>query len=82
MGSFFVEYAPTIVILLYFFIQYKIFVMPEQLEKKHREITTEMSSKYVSYNAFDAFKQDNSKHLSDIKDTLKDIQNFLMEQGK
>ena len=33
-----IEYSPIIVVILMFFIQQKIFVTPEQLEKKHREI--------------------------------------------
>ena len=34
----FIEYSPIIIVVLMFFIQQKIFVTPEQLEKKHREI--------------------------------------------
>ena len=34
----FIEFAPIIVVLLLFFWQNNIFVKPEQLDKKHREI--------------------------------------------
>ena len=34
----FFEYAPIILVLILFFINYRIFVNPVDLEKKHREI--------------------------------------------
>ena len=34
----FIEYSPVIIVVFMFFVQQKIFVTPEQLEKKHREI--------------------------------------------
>ena len=41
------SYAPYIVILLMFIWQNNIFVRPEQLEKKHREILEDVKQKYV-----------------------------------
>lgn len=41
----FIEFAPIIVVLLLFFWQNNIFVKPEQLEKKHREILKEVDGK-------------------------------------
>ena len=41
----FIEYSPIIIVVLMFFIQQKIFVTPEQLEKKHREIIEEIEVK-------------------------------------
>lgn len=37
-----IEYSPIIIVVLMFFVQQKIFVTPEQLEKKHREIVEEI----------------------------------------
>lgn len=37
------EYAPLIVALTMFFINYRIFVTPADLEKKHREIKEEIN---------------------------------------
>ena len=48
-----------------FFIQQKIFVTPEQLEKKHREIIDEIEEKYVSMNSFIDLKE----QFSEVKDT-------------
>ena len=33
-----IEYSPIIIVVLMFFVQQRIFVTPEQLEKKQREI--------------------------------------------
>ena len=41
-------YAPIIIVVLMFFVQYRIFVTPEQLEKKHREILEDISKNYES----------------------------------
>ena len=43
----FIEYSPIIIVVLMFFVQQKIFVTPEQLEKKHREILDEMEEKFT-----------------------------------
>ena len=60
-----IEYSPIIVVILMFFIQQKIFVTPEQLEKKHREIIDEIEEKYVSMNSFIDLKE----QFSEVKDT-------------
>ena len=52
-----IEYSPIIVVILMFFVQQKIFVTPEQLEKKHREIIDEIEEKYVSMNSFIDLKE-------------------------
>ena len=43
-----IEYAPIVIVLLSFIWQYKIFVTPEQLEKKHREILEDCERKYTT----------------------------------
>ena len=42
------EFAPIIVVFLGFVWQYKIFVTPEQLERKHREILEDIEKKYTT----------------------------------
>lgn len=37
----FFYYAPLIIAVFIFFIQFRVFVTPEQLERKHREVITE-----------------------------------------
>lgn len=43
-----IKYAPLILVVLAFFVQYNIFVQPEDLETVHREILTEIDNKYAT----------------------------------
>lgn len=70
-----IEYSPIIVVILMFFIQQKIFVTPEQLEKKHREIIDEIEEKYVSMNNFIDLKE----QFSEVKDKIDKIYDLLID---
>lgn len=72
-------YAPILIVVLMFFIQYRIFATPEQLEKKHREILDDVSSKYVQYPAYKEFKGQVVTELEDVKKGINEIKSFLME---
>ena len=50
------SYAPYLVILLMFIWQNNIFVRPEQLEKKHREILADVKKDFVELNAYREFQ--------------------------
>lgn len=71
----FIEYSPIIVVILIFFIQQKIFVTPEQLEKKHREIIEEIEEKFVSLNSFKDLKE----QFSEVKDKIDKIYDLLID---
>ena len=71
----FIEYSPIIVVVLVFFIQQKIFVTPEQLEKKHREIMEEIEEKFVSLNSFKDLKE----QFSEVKDKIDKIYGTLLK---
>ncbi len=43
-----IKYAPLIIVVLAFFVQYNVFVQPEDLETTHREILTEIDNKYAT----------------------------------
>ena len=58
-----------------FFVQQKIFVTPEQLEKKHREIIEEIEEKFVSMNSFIDLKE----QFSVIKDKIDKIYDLLID---
>ena len=70
-----IEYSPIIVVILMFFVQQKIFVTPEQLEKKHREIIDEIEEKYVSMNSFIDLKE----QFSEVKDKIDKIYDLLID---
>ena len=71
----FVEYAPIIVVVLVFFIQQKIFVTPEQLEKKHREIMDEIDGKFVSVISF----RDLKDQFSEVKEKIDKMYDLLID---
>ena len=57
----FVDFAPLIVVILMFIWQNNLFVKPEALEKKHREILEDTEKKFVTWTAFNAFKEQVNK---------------------
>lgn len=76
------HYAPYILIILLFIFQNNVFVRPEQLEKKHREILKDVKSDFVEINAYKVFqnhvlqeiaslKEDISQGFAEVKDALK-----------
>lgn len=71
----FIEYSPVIVVILMFFVQQKIFVTPEQLEKKHREIIDEIEEKFVSLNSF----KDLKAQFSEVKDKIDKMYDLLID---
>lgn len=75
-------YAPIIIVVLMFFVQYRIFVTPEQLEKKHREILEDISKNYVQYPAYKTFKGQVISELEDVKKGVNDIKDFLIRGEK
>lgn len=56
------EYAPIIVVVLVFFVQQRIIVSPEQLERKHREILSEIELRYAQL-----------RYVADLKEQVDDI---------
>lgn len=76
------QFAPYIVILFLFFVQNRVFVRPEQLEIKHREILRDVKDDFVEVNAYKVFqnhvlqeiaslKEDISQGFAEVKDALK-----------
>lgn len=58
-----------------FFVQQKIFVTPEQLEKKHREIIDEIEEKFVSMHSFIDLKE----QFSEVKEKIDKIYDLLID---
>ncbi len=71
----FIEYSPVIIVVFMFFVQQKIFVTPEQLEKKHREIIEEIEEKFVTINSFIDLKE----QFSEVKDKIDKIYDLLID---
>ncbi len=50
------RYLPVVIMCLALIFQYNIFVTPEMLEVKHREILTEISKNYSTKEQYDDLK--------------------------
>ena len=70
-----IEYSPIIIVDLMFFIQQKIFVTPEQLEKKHREIVEEIEEKFVTIHSFVDLKD----QFTEVKDKIDKMYDLLID---
>lgn len=69
-----VQYAPLIIALIAFLSQYKIFITPEQLEKKHREIIENVETRFASNQCVSALKE----QISDMKSKVDKIYDFII----
>ncbi|CDE43000.1 unknown [Clostridium sp. CAG:768] len=70
-----IEYSPIIIVVLMFFVQQKIFVTPEQLEKKHREIVEEIEEKFVTIHSFIDLKD----QFTEVKDKIDKMYDLLID---
>ncbi len=70
-----IEYSPIIIVVLMFFVQQKIFVTPEQLEKKHREIVEEIEEKFVTIHSFVDLKD----QFTEVKDKIDKMYDLLID---
>lgn len=67
------KYAPMAVVVLAIIFQYNLFVTPEKLEQKHREILTEVSQTYATKTEFDIVRD----QLSDMQKKLDKIYDIM-----
>lgn len=70
-----IEYSPIIIVVLMCFVQQKIFVTPEQLEKKHREIVEEIEEKFVTIHSFIDLKD----QFTEVKDKIDKMYDLLID---
>ncbi len=68
------QISPFILMIMMFFIQYRVFVTPEQLEKKHREILESVESHFVSLNSFTDLKE----QVGEMKEKIDKIYDCLI----
>ncbi len=67
-------YSPVIIVVLVFLIQQRIVVTPEQLERKHREILTDIEKRFVTINSYEDLKS----QFTEIKDKIDKIYDCLI----
>ena len=66
------KYAPVLLVGIALIFQYNLFVTPEKLEQKHREILQEVSATYIT-------KEHYKEQYDEIKVQLNDMQRKLDE---
>ena len=71
------EFAPLIIVVLVFIWQHNIFVRPEALEKKHREILDDMKKCFVELNAYREFQSHVLREFENIREDTKEIRNGI-----
>lgn len=71
-----IKYAPTALIVAMIFMQYNLFVTPEQLEVKHREILADVQLHYATKSEHDDLKN----RLSDMQKKIDKIYDILSEK--
>lgn len=74
----FLPYSPILIVVIVFLLSYRIFVTPEQLEKKHRDIIQEIENKFVTKDVVNALKED----IQEVKKKVNDIYDFLLGNKK
>ena len=74
----FIEYAPLILVIIIFFIQYKIFVTPQQLTELKSDLVEYISEHYVSEKTY----RDNNINLENridrIDKNINDVRTLLI----
>ncbi len=73
--EYFFEYSTVIIVIFLFFIQNKLFITPEALEKKHRDILSEVEKRFATLVYVDELKED----FSDMKHKIDKIYEYFMK---
>lgn len=72
------EYSPIIMLVLLYFIQMKIFVTPQELEKKHREILQESEKRFAPRITVNDLKE----QIGEIKEKIDKIYNMFLNNNQ
>lgn len=81
----FITYSPIIMVVLIVLWQNNIFIKPEQLEKKHREIIEDVDKKlqdYVELNAYKEFQSRVIASIDNVDKNVNELKDYLMGKGK
>ncbi len=79
--TFFVEYAPMIIVIMGFFIAYKIFVTPQQLVEMKSSLIAYIADHYVSDKTYRENHRNLQEQLSLIHQDINDVKNLLIQKG-
>jgi len=68
------HYSPIIIAVMVFFIQQRIIVTPEQLERKHREILNEAEDRFATLSSVKDLKE----QFTDMKEKIDKIYDCII----
>lgn len=69
------EYAPIIIVVAMFLVQQRVIVTPEQLERKHREILSDIELRYAQQQTVADLKN----QIFDINDKITKIYDIVLK---
>lgn len=78
----FIEYAPTIIVVVGFLLAYKIFVTPNQLQKEMNQFEKELDKKYVQKEVYKVVITELKEDISEIKEKLDIIYNAIINNKR
>lgn len=76
-----ISYAPYIIIIIVFTVQYKIFMTPADFQKEKAEFMKYIAENYVSDKTYRDNHNDLQKQLSQIHFDINDVKNILIKRG-
>ena len=68
-----IEYAPIIIVLVMFFIQYRIFVTPEQMTKEFMAYEGHLENKFVQKETYSVAIAEIKSDIAEMKEKLDKI---------
>jgi len=75
-----IKYSPMIIVVLSVIFQYNLFVTPERLEQKHREILSEVSEVYIRKEQYKEQYDDLKQQMNDIQKKLDEIYKIVIKE--
>lgn len=72
----FVEFAPLIIVVLCFLLQHRLFVTPEELERKHRSILQDVENRFATLHSFNDLKE----QFGEMKEKIDKIYDFIIKK--
>ena len=74
----FIEYAPAIIVIMGFFIAYKIFVTPQQLNEELKVFERDLDKRFVHKEVHDLAISELKEDIAEIKDKIDKIYDKIM----
>lgn len=72
-----IKYSPIVLVVITMIFQWHLFVSPELLEKKHRDILADVAKNYVTKDLYNAQYQDIKHQMNDMQNKLDKIYEIL-----